>query len=80
MAAWAFAIHYLPHDKNDKPAKFMADTVAIVIGILVVLSQSWGKPAGQVLNSMWIGLLAGLLAPYLANGLRALFTSTPKGP
>lgn len=78
MGAWSFAIHYLPHDKNDKPAKFMADTVSIGVGVVVVLSQSWGRPAGEVLNSMWVGLLAGLAAPYLANGLRALFTDGPK--
>jgi len=79
---WLTAIVKLPPASDGRRPHFSADTIALLVALSVTETQQWfaGRGQGQLLSAMWIGLIAGLLAPYLGRALRALFASKPAAP
>lgn len=74
---WAAAITRLPLARDGHRPHFSADTLALLVAVTVTLTQQWfaGHGQGQLLSAFWIGLIAGLLAPYLGKAIRALVAS-----
>lgn len=79
---WTTAIVKLPASPDGRRPHFSADTLALILALLVTVTQQWfaGVGKGQLLNAIWIGLIAGLLAPYLGRMARAMFAQKPAGP
>jgi hypothetical protein len=78
MAAWAYAIHWLPDTKDGQRPQFAAATIAVLVAIAVTVAQQWGGKPSAVLNAVWMGFTAGVVAPWLANGIRSLLVSVQK--
>lgn len=81
---WLTAIAKLPTSRDGHRPHFSADTLALIFALLVTVTQQWFAAAsvghGRLLNAIWIGLIAGLLAPYIGQALRALFAQKPAAP
>ncbi|MDQ8050706.1 hypothetical protein [Luteibacter sp.] len=79
---WSTAIVKLPASRDGRQPHFSADTLALILALLVTVTQQWfaGHGQGQLLSALWIGLIAGLLAPYLGRAARALFAQKPAAP
>lgn len=82
---WSTAIVKLPPARDGRRPHFSADTLALILALLVTVTQQWfsgGAVLGQgkLLSAVWIGLIAGLLAPYIGRALRALFAQKPAAP
>lgn len=78
MGVWA-AIFLHPSVCSRRPHS-CADSAAVGTGLAVELTQQavgGNATPGAILNALWLGLLAGLLAMYLAR-LAWSFFSTPK--
>lgn len=76
---WATAISKLPETRCGKQPHFSADTISLLVAVTVTVTQQFfaaeiGK--GKLLNALWLGLIAGLLAPYIGNAIRAVAAST----
>lgn len=78
MGVWGLAFRYWPGHCDRRP-HFCADTTALVVGLMVMLTQQWGGTPAQMLTALWVGLLAGLMAPYLARAVWSFF-APPKDP
>lgn len=74
--AWLVLIVKLPKTDGGRAAHFSADTLVLCLALIVTLSQQAmaSRAVGALLNAMWLGGVAGLLAPYIGRGLRAVFT------
>lgn len=75
---WLVMIVKLPQVKNDGMPHFNADTITLTVAIFITVSQQWlaeTKTAGALLNAFSLGAIAGLAAPYIGRGIRALFHS-----
>ena len=57
-----------------------ADTIALCVAATVILSQQAlaARGVGAILNALFVAAVAGLLAPYIGKGLRAIFVRAPK--
>jgi hypothetical protein len=76
MGVWGFL--YLHSSMCSSRPHSCADTAAVVTGLAVDLAQqvvSGNVTPGAMLNALWLGLFAGLLAMYLARLLWSLFSS-----
>lgn len=72
--ACAFLLRWLPVCRNDASKHFLAETVTIVVAVLVSVVQHHAGGAekpGALLTALFLGLLAGFVAPWLVRGLRA---------
>lgn len=77
MVVYLLAEHRLPDSLRSKRA---AETISILVTIGVALSQTWiggGSPA-QRLSALWLGIIAGYLAPYVARRLQSVYISATK--
>lgn len=74
---WSAAIARLPATRCGARPYFTADTLALLVALTVTMTQQWfaGTGQGRLLNAMWIGLIAGLLAPYIGKAIRAVVAS-----
>lgn len=79
---WLTAIAKLPPARDGRRPHFSADTLCLILALLVTLTQQWfaGHGQGQLLSALWIGGIAGLLAPYLGRAARALFAPKAERP
>lgn len=78
MGVCTFVLHWLPPTKDGRKPHFAAETMALVVAVMVTVGQAWQGSAGEILTALWLGVAAGLLAPYLAKGLRSLFAGAFK--
>jgi len=78
---WLTAIVKLPRALDGGRRHFGADTICLCACLLVTMTQQEvdGGP-GRLLSAVWIGLIAGLLAPYIGSGLRALVSQRADRP
>lgn len=70
---WVAAIRRLPVGSDGKAPFGQANVIALIVGLTVTVAQQYVSPvksAGGLLNAVWIGLLAGLLAPHIGTILR----------
>lgn len=79
---WSTAIVKLPLSRDGRRPHFSADTLALLVALLVTMTQQYfdGVGHGKLLSALWIGLIAGLLAPYIGRGARALFAPKADKP
>lgn len=81
---WSTAIVKLPPARDGRRPHFSADTLALILALAVTVTQQWFAGAsvgqGKLLSAVWIGLIAGLLAPYIGRGARALFAPKADKP
>lgn len=79
VLVWAKVITLLPRTTAGRSAHFASDTVALLTALAVAVTQQTladGSPGGLV-SALWIGLIAGLLAPYIGRGLRTILSPNP---
>lgn len=80
---WLVAIVKLQPSPGARARHFSADTITLCAAILTTVGQqamSDENSGGALLNALLLGIVAGLLAPYLGRGLRAVFTSQSPKP
>jgi hypothetical protein len=78
--AYLIAEHALETSRSGRRA---AETIAILVVIGVAQAQLWvgGGSTAQRLNALWLGIVFGYLAPYVARRIAAVYTSgKPKNP
>lgn len=87
LLVWAKAITKLPPTASGRARHFSSDNLAIVTALTVTVSQQAivGIGQGKLLSAIWIGLIAGFLAPWIGRAIRAMFspkapTAEPPGP
>ena len=80
-------VAYLVAEKalaDDRPGRRASETIAILVVIGVAQAQLWvGEGStSQRLNALWLGIVFGYMAPYVARRLAAVYTSATrhKGP
>lgn len=62
--------------ETSRAGRRASETIAILVVIGVAQAQLWvgeGSPA-QRLNALWLGIVFGYLAPYIARRLYAVYT------
>ncbi len=69
--ACAFLLRWLPACRNDASKHFAAETVTVLVAVVVSTVQQRGGTPGDLLTALWLGLLAGFSAPWLVRGIRA---------
>lgn len=58
-----------------------ADLIALLLGVMLAMAQTlvgWPKTAGDILQSLLVGILTGLAAPILAKLVMALLRTESK--
>lgn len=76
---WLVAIVKLPQNNSQRQPHFSADTITLFVAVSITVSQQAlaARSPGALLNALCMGLIAGLAAPYVGRGIRALFHSKP---
>lgn len=80
MGAWGFV--YMHHAVCVMRPHSCADSTAVATGLAVEIAQQavvGESSPGAMLTALWLGLLAGLLAMYLARLVWSLF-APPRDP
>ena len=74
MVVYLLAEHFL---KTSRMGRRASETIAICVVIGVAQAQVWvgGGDAEQRLNALWLGIIFGYFAPYVARRLAAVYTS-----
>lgn len=83
VLVWAVAMRKLQKPDTARAPHVSADTVALAIALLVCLAEQWTQGVssrGAILNAIFMGLIAGLLAPYLGRALRVLLRKKEATP
>ena len=73
LLVWASAMKWLPMGANDKAPLAASGLLSAITGVVITLSQLhvlYDPDAGQILNAMYLGLGAGLAAPFVGAFLR----------
>lgn len=58
---------------------FVVDMATLLVGMTVALVQMWNGGAADRMSALWLGIGAGLAAPFLYNGLAAVFGLMARG-
>jgi hypothetical protein len=77
---WVAAIRKLPMSNTGKAPFGKANLVALLVGLIVAVAQQYVAPhrtPGGLLNAVWLGALAGLLAPHVGTLLRGKARTAP---
>jgi hypothetical protein len=74
MVIYLLAEHALETSRMGRRA---SETIAILVVIGVAQAQVWvgGGDAEQRLNALWLGIVFGYFAPYVARRLHAVYTT-----
>lgn len=77
IVAYLIAEHALETSRGGRRA---AETIAILVVIGVAQAQLWvgAGTTAQRLNALWLGIVFGYLAPYIARRIAAVYTSATK--
>lgn len=73
VMAWVAAIRWLPVSACGKAPFGKANLLALLVGVAVTVAQQYVAPersAGGLLNALFLGLIAGGLAPQVGTLLR----------
>lgn len=83
MGVWGWVFMHPPTLRCFTKPHSCADSLTVGVGLAVMLSQQFAggeRGAGVILTTMWLGILAGLLAMYLARLLWSVFAPTKEPP
>lgn len=78
--AWVYAIRYLPVGKTGKAPFGYANVIALLVGLAVTVAQYRVAPVqtpGGLLNAVFLGLIAGGVAPQFGTLLRGRARTAP---
>jgi energy-converting hydrogenase Eha subunit A len=70
---YAFLMRWLPLCSNGRRPHFAAETMAILAALLASLLQQESSAPSPLMRAVLLGLVAGLLSPWMVRGLEAVF-------
>lgn len=79
---WLFLLPILPKARDGSRPHLSANLFALAASVAVCVGQQMlvAHGNGEVLRATIVGLIAGLLSPYLGLAMRSCFATTPKPP